>query len=84
MPDGQMTWKVDPVMKLGGYLAYGTIVFSYSFPNGKKKDGTAYSGTSRTAYLPMSPEGIEVFHMMVEAFRRRLTFIVGTSLTTGK
>jgi deltex-like protein len=34
--------------------------------------------------LPASPEGILVFKMLVEAFKRRLTFSVGTSLTTGR
>ena len=34
--------------------------------------------------MPTSPEGIIVFNMLVEAFRRRLSFIVGQSLTTGK
>lgn len=47
-------------------------------------NGTRYHGTVRTAYLPTSPEGIIVFKMLVEAFNRRLTFIVGTSLTTGQ
>ena len=43
-----------------------------------------YSGTSRTAYLPNNREGVEVLSLLAEAFRRRLTFKVGTSITTGQ
>ena len=52
-------------------------------PGGTKADGQRYSGTSRTGLLPMEAEGIVIFKMLVEAFKRRLTFLVGTSLTTG-
>ena len=47
-------------------------------------DGTRYSGTSRTAYLPGNAEGIETLGLLILAFERKLTFLVGTSLTTGK
>ena len=53
-------------------------------PSGKLADGTSFSGTCRTAYLPDTPEGRIVFKMFVEAFKRRLTFLVGTSLTTAQ
>jgi len=36
------------------------------------------------AYLPSTTEGINILSMLVEAFRRRLTFKVGTSITTGQ
>ena len=42
-----------------------------------------YRGTSRQAYLPDTKEGIEVLSLLAECFRRRFTFIVGTSVTTG-
>ena len=44
---------------------------------------THYSGTHRTAYLPDTKEGREVLSLLIEAFRRKLTFKVGTSITTG-
>ena len=47
-------------------------------------NGVPYSGTSRTAYLPGNEEGIECLGLLILAFQRKLTFIVGTSLTTGK
>nr|XP_006825963.1 PREDICTED: E3 ubiquitin-protein ligase DTX3L-like [Saccoglossus kowalevskii] len=45
--------------------------------------GSSYSGTSRTAYLPDNREGREVLRLLKLAFERKLTFIIGTSVTTG-
>ena len=59
-------------------------MIQYSFQAGYLPDGTHYSGTSRTAYLPGTPEGIECLGLLILAFQRKLPFIVGTSLTTGK
>ncbi len=47
-------------------------------PNGKH-----YSGTNRTAYLPDNEDGRRVLSLLVKAFERRHTFMVGTSVTTG-
>ena len=82
MPKGTMEWRLQS-SSLPGFKGYGTIQFSYNFPNGTLADGTRYSGTGRTAFLPASPEGIVIFKMMITAFERRLSFTVGTSLTTG-
>lgn len=41
-----------------------------------------YSGTSRTAYLPASPEGSCLLEGVIVAFKQRLCFTIGTSLTT--
>jgi deltex-like protein len=35
------------------------------------------------AYLPDTPEGREVLHLLEKCFERRLTFTVGRSITTG-
>ena len=59
-------------------------MIQYSFQAGYLPDGTHYSGTSRTAYLPGTPKGIECLGLLILAFQRKLPFIVGTSLTTGK
>lgn len=83
MPDGTMGWSSSS-SSLSGFPRVGSIEFWYDFPSGTLPDGTRYSGTARTAYLPMSPEGITVFKMMVECFKRRLSFMVGTSITTGE
>jgi deltex len=43
-----------------------------------------YRGTRRHAYLPDTPEGREVLALLVKAFERRHSFLVGTSVTTGQ
>ena len=84
MPNGSMEWKTVN-QPLAGFENYNTIEMLYIFPDGYLKDtNTHYTGTGRRAFLPTSPEGIIVFKMLVEAFKRRMSFIVGTSLTTGQ
>ncbi len=88
MPNGTMTWKSHNFhnVPLEGYTAATcptVIEINYNIPSGKLKDGTKFHGTNRTAFLPGSSEGVKVFSMLVEAFRRRLIFKVGTSISTG-
>eukprot|EP00349_Pseudokeronopsis_sp_Brazil_P001085 CAMPEP_0202965288 /NCGR_PEP_ID=MMETSP1396-20130829/9314_1 /ASSEMBLY_ACC=CAM_ASM_000872 /TAXON_ID= /ORGANISM="Pseudokeronopsis sp., Strain Brazil" /LENGTH=128 /DNA_ID=CAMNT_0049687957 /DNA_START=804 /DNA_END=1190 /DNA_ORIENTATION=+ len=71
-------------MKCTGYEKYGTWLIQYGFPSGIQDNGVPYSGTHRTAYVPDTPEGREVIALLVKAFERRHTFIVGTSVTTGQ
>lgn len=82
MPDGEMKWRTSD-SSLSGFESYKTIEILYNFPNGIKSDGTHYGGATRSAFLPASPEGILIFHMLLDAFRKRLSFLVGDSLTTG-
>ena len=56
-----------------------TIVIQYNFHS-----GPGYTGTSRKCYLPNNPEGREILALLKVAFDRRLTFVVGTSITTGR
>jgi deltex-like protein len=83
MPPGTMTYTVDKNTKCSGYEKYGTIIINYSFPSGKLPNGKKYHGTHRTAYLPDSDEGRECYALLKKAFDRKLTFTVGTSVTTG-
>ena len=46
--------------------------------------GKKYDSTHRTAYLPDNKEGKQVLALLKTAFDARLTFTVGTSVTTGK
>lgn len=62
----------------------GSWVLTYRFPNGTCPDGQTYSGTKRQAVLPNTPEGCEVMRLLICAFYRRQTFVIGTSVTTGK
>lgn len=91
MPKGTMRVDYKPrgSCPLGGYEKEGTIVLHYHFPNGTQgpehpSPGEPYSGTSRTAFVPDTEEGREVVDLLVKAFKRRVSFTVGTSLTTGQ
>lgn len=87
-PPGSMEVSYDARLRCEGSPTAGTLVVQYHFPHGSR-GGVAYRGTSRLAYLPASEEGTEVCLLLMVrladqlAFRRRLTFTVGTSLTTG-
>ena len=45
--------------------------------------GKYYRGTTRTAHLPNTPEGLEILKLLKKAFDARLIFTVGTLHTTG-
>jgi len=90
MPPGHL--KIDHLAvgkcPLGGYEKYGTIKMRMSFDDGTQgidhpNPGQPYAGTSRTAYLPDTPEGREVLKLIQTAWDRRLVFRIGTSVTTG-
>jgi deltex-like protein len=77
MPKG--TFSVSKTsQRCSGYNC-DTLVITYNFPN-----GPGYTGTNRTAYLPNNQEGREVLALLKLAFDRKLTFTVGTSVTTGR
>jgi len=91
MPDGTMNVekKAKGELVLEGYNNCGTIVINYNFPSGTQVEGQPspgeyYNGTSRTAYLPDNPEGNEVLKLLELAWKRKVTFIIGTSVTTGE
>ena len=88
-PDGQLDVDFDPGMHCEGYPEVGTIIMSYHFPNGVR-NGVEFRGTHRVAYVPATDQGktvcllLKVVIANQVAFARRLTFTVGTSLTTGR
>ena len=83
MPKGTMKAYISKNLHCSGYNRVGTIVIDYNFPSGKR-DKKNYSGTSRECYLPNTDEGIEILGLLKVAFDRKLTFTVGTSVTTGR
>ena len=83
-PHGKMTHSVAENAHCDGYKDCGTIIIHYSFPSGKLPSGKRYYGTNRTAYLPDNEEGNEVLRLLKISFERRLTFTIGTSVTTGQ
>ena len=83
MPYGYMSARISKSQRCSGFPNDYTIVITYNIPSGQQK-GKYYSGTSRTCYLPNNKEGREVLALLKIAFDRKLTFVVGTSVTTGQ
>jgi hypothetical protein len=84
MPSGTME-SIGAQLHLPGVAL---IKIQYTMEGGIQKNyhpapGLAYNGTSRTAYLPDTPEGRAVLNRLKYAFSHGLTFGVGISLTTG-
>ena len=86
--DGNMT---DSIINapLPGFPHTKTRRITYDFPDGIQgpkhpKPGRPYSGTKRQAFLPVTPRGDHAFRLLKIAFRRRLVFRVGQSISTGK
>lgn len=87
--NGRMLVSKDSSLLLPGYEKYGTIIIQYVFPPGIQgsehpNPGVRYPGTTRVAYLPDCPEGNKVLTLFKKAFDQRLTFTIGTSMTTGR
>ena len=81
--DGIMNTYYDDRIKCAGYFDCGTIIITYSFKNGIR-NGKNYPATSRTAYLPNNLEGNKVLRLLEKAFKNKLVFTIGKSVTTGK
>jgi len=87
-PHGTMTVTKLGKGTLAGYPNCGAISISYHFPGGTQgpehpNPNRRYTGTSRVAYLPDNEEGRKVLKLLQISFDRRLTFTIGTSVTTG-
>jgi len=90
MPAGSMVIKRHEPgqVPLSSFEKYGTYQINYNFSNGTQDNrhpepGRSYKGTNRTAYFPDTPEGRELVKLFKVAWKRRLLFRVGTSVTTG-
>ncbi|NP_001017353.1 protein deltex-3 isoform X1 [Xenopus tropicalis] len=88
-PDGKMEFVRDASLHLPGYEQYGAIIIRYTFQPGIQgpkhpNPGVRYPGTTREAFLPDSPRGNKVLKLFEKAFNQRLTFTIGTSVTTGR
>ena len=83
MPPGTMTARISKSNRCAGFPHDSTIIIYYNIPRGCQNK-KYFSGTSRTCYLPNNKEGREVLALLKIAFDRKLTFVVGTSVTTGQ
>ena len=87
-PDGHMRHRTIGT-RLAGYPQFGTIMITYDIPGGTQNaihpnPGQSYTGCTRVAYLPDSPEGREVLGLLKKAFDAKLIFTVGTSHSSGR
>lgn len=87
-PPGTMNWTILNSSLPGFANSTRTIQITYSFPNGIQNakhpnPGKSYSGTTRIAYLPDTPEGNRVLNLLRKAFENKLVFTIGQSRTTG-
>lgn len=83
MPPGTCNVSLHREVQCEGFRP-GSWVLTYRFKDGTTPNGQKYSGTKRQAVLPDIEEGREVLRLLICAFYRRQTFVVGTSVTTGK
>ena len=86
-PEGTMSVRKGGFC-LPGHDGFGTITITYHFQGGIQgsehpRPGRRYGGTTRSAYLPDSPEGNEILGLLRKAFDAKLIFTIGTSETTG-
>jgi deltex-like protein len=89
-PPGSMSWSRVPG-SLAGHPGCGSLVVTYRLEGGQQgpehpSPGRPYTahGFPRTAYLPDSGQGRTVLRLLAVAFRRRLLFTDGRSLTSGR
>ena len=78
-----MTWSTVPMQLEGLPNVREVIKIDYQIYGGTNKQGVRFSGDHRTAFLPNNKDGVEILTLFAEAFRRKLIFKVGTSITTG-
>ena len=83
-----MTVHTYPKQKLPGYEQYGIIQIKYVIHSGRQgkehpNPGQFFHGTSRTAYLPDSPEGRKVLQLLRKAFDAQMIFTIEPSHTSG-
>ena len=83
MPNGTMIANISDKIHCDGYPKNETITIKYTFPNGTI-NGKKYTGTLRLCYIPNTKNGRILLGLLKIAFDRKLTFVVGTSVTTGQ
>eukprot|EP00543_Licmophora_paradoxa_P018745 CAMPEP_0202461606 /NCGR_PEP_ID=MMETSP1360-20130828/50092_1 /ASSEMBLY_ACC=CAM_ASM_000848 /TAXON_ID=515479 /ORGANISM="Licmophora paradoxa, Strain CCMP2313" /LENGTH=537 /DNA_ID=CAMNT_0049083719 /DNA_START=66 /DNA_END=1679 /DNA_ORIENTATION=- len=86
-PSGAMIVAFSPA-SCEGHTNCGTITITYRMMKGIQKSyhpnpGVPYPATIRAAYLPFNQDGKHLLNRLAYAFSRGLTFMVGTSLTSG-
>lgn len=79
---GTMEWHTEP-FPLAGHRAQETIIVQFDFPPGVSDSGDAYEGRRPKGYLPGNAQGAILLELFKVAFRRRVMFGLGNSMTSG-
>uniref|UniRef100_A0A915LZQ7 E3 ubiquitin-protein ligase n=1 Tax=Meloidogyne javanica TaxID=6303 RepID=A0A915LZQ7_MELJA len=87
--DAKMTVRQIQGQVQGHKDAKGFHEITYYIPSGIQIDGhirpgRPYRSMTRIAYLPNNKEGTQILKLLQLAFKRRLIFTIGDSLTTGR
>ncbi|KAL4503093.1 hypothetical protein ABPG72_014322 [Tetrahymena utriculariae] len=82
-PPGTMQIYLDKYQSCDGYPNISTIVIEMNM-NSTTKNGNYVPSTSRVGYLPNTKEARKILEMFKIAFKRRLLYTIGKSVTTGK
>lgn len=88
-PDATMMVRQVPGKVNGHPNAKGFHEIQYNIPPGIQTEGhirpgEPYRASTRIAYLPNNEEGTHVLKLLQLAFKRRLIFTIGDSVTTGR
>jgi deltex-like protein len=86
-PPGYLFVDHSKKTQCGGYPGSGCIIMRFEFPDGiqtsqHQNPGCAYRRDTRNAYLPNTKEGRGIFCLTRLAFKRKLLFTVGRSLSS--
>jgi len=88
--NGSMNHQLEN-SSLPGYEGSGTITIYFHIQSGVQgpehpSPGQPYTASNfpRVAYLPDTPDGCRALHGLYLAWKQRLLFTVGTSMTTGR
>ena len=88
-PYGMLEVTLRQSKHCGGFEGIPTICLRYDIPSGIQSEehenpGRSFSATMRKAYVPANKDGYSLVKRLRYAFRRGLTFSVGTSLSSGR
>jgi len=88
-PDGGKMSHQILRRSLPGHEGFNTIKITYYIPSGIQgynhpNPGRQFTGDTRYAYLPDSPEGREVLTLLKRAFNAKLIFTIGKSVITNR
>lgn len=79
---GLLEWHTQR-FPLPGHRCKETIVIEFSFPPGTSDDGVHHEGRRPKGYLPGNVQGVVLLELFKVAFRRRVMFGLGHSMTLG-